>query len=190
MVVLITFLLFQFKSKGYFYSEVGLVNAVNVFRGEAQLEGFGLLSKIIENRYLYYSLSLVNKTLAVIDPLAYFSPQARELPFINTPPIWLGLLPIFLIGFWQILNKHKDIFYLTIGAIPGIMFIKIYDFEKLILLFPFILLSIIFGIKKLDQQKPLFRMLIYTCTFLAILQFLVFVPDYIFKEPLRFQLLK
>jgi hypothetical protein len=191
MLFLVIYLVSQFTKRNLFFSDIGIVNAVNVFRGEAQIEGYGIISKIIENRYIYYVFTLFIKTLGITDPLIYFSGQARSLPFMHTPPLWLGLLPMFILGLWQIFRKGKDMAILLMGVIPGVLYINMYNFEKLLLLVPFIVISTVLGINEFNQSKSLLsKILFYFCIALVILQVFVFIPDLMFKEALRFQSLK
>jgi len=164
-VVLVTIIFFN---KELFYSDIGIINAANVFRGEALLEGLGLISKLIESKYVLYAVTLVTKTLAVADPLIYFSGQAKEIPFFTYPPVWLGLLPIFAIGFWKILGKVDKIWFLVLGLLPGILSVKYYDFEKLFLFTPFIFLVTAIGVKNTPKAFVL------VCFLLVCLQIFMF----------------
>lgn len=91
-------IVFTFIKKDNLFQNIGIVNTINVFRGEAQQEGFGFLSRLIENKPSFYLQDLIMRAVNVFNPVIYFTPEARYAPYIFTPPIWTGFLIFFLVG--------------------------------------------------------------------------------------------
>ncbi|MBU0999832.1 hypothetical protein KKE78_00350, partial [Patescibacteria group bacterium] len=91
VILAISIYIYRFNQMTIF-SDVGLINSVNSFRGEISQTIFASLGRIIENRYIYLSEHLVFNILKQFTPATYFTNQVSLLGFSNSPPIYLGFI--------------------------------------------------------------------------------------------------
>lgn len=75
-----------------FVSDVGLINAVNQFRGEVNESELSYMGRIIENRYIYFTQHLTFNFVEHFAPVVYFTPELRMLGFSFSPPLPVGFL--------------------------------------------------------------------------------------------------
>lgn len=187
-------LLFTYNKISLF-SDPGLINSVNQFRGETSQSKIAYIGKITENRYTYLSEHVLFNILNQFTPSVYFTPQFKLLNFSFSPPIFLGFIVPFLFGlpvFFKMILDRKlvalSVFYLTI---PSILSKQSPDLTKLIIVAPVLFLIISLGIKTLvlKRQKKVFNYLLLICISLVTVQFFVTIQDILLREPARLQML-
>lgn len=170
------------------FSDPGIVNGLNQLRGESTKSGFGLESKIIENKYSYLSLHFLFNYLKQFSPAVYFSPEYKILGFSCSPPILFGFLIVTLIGLISLV-KNIRVFLLAILifsflTLPSVLSKNSPDLERLIIVVPAVSLLCGYGFSKIPK---LFKILILI---LIIFQFTVILFDISLREPIRFLMLK
>lgn len=177
------------------FSNIGLINAVNSFRGETSQTIFAPIGKFIENRYIYFSEHLLFNILKQFTPATYFTNQARLLGFSNTPPIYLGFLIPFLFGLLRLLrsiprNRILEIITGIFLIFPSILAKDSPDLSRLVLISPIIFYIISFGMYEfvLNYQKRFFRFLLFITLFIVMVQFLITLSDIAARESLRMQI--
>lgn len=179
------------------FSNPGLINAVNSFRGETNQTIFAPFGRVIENRYIYFSEHLLFNILKQFSPATYFTNQARLLNFSFTPPIYLGFIIPFLFGFIKLVKSltKNDIPKVTIVfllMLPSILSKTSPDLSRLIIISPviFFIISIGFYTFILNFKKKIFRLFLFLTLFLVVLQFSATLVDVAIREPVRLQNLK
>lgn len=194
IIFLIIIFLFKFHQITVF-SNPGLVNAVNSFRGETGQTIFAPVGRVIENRYIYLSEHLLFNCLKQFTPATYFTNQARLLGFSFAPPIYLGFIIPFLFGLFGFIKSipKKKINGFIIGVIlflPSILSNESPDLSRLVLVSPIFFLTISSGMYgfMLNYRKSLFRFLLLLTIFLVVLQFFVTLSDIAIREPVRQQM--
>lgn len=170
------------------FSNVGILNAVNVFRGETLNTNFGFISKIVENRYTYFGENLVFNYTNHFVPITYFTPQYRLLEFSYNPPIFLGFIIPFFIGLYSLFKDGKiSLLAPTLFLIiPSVISRVSPSFERLILVAPFIFLVIAVGIIQMVKSKRLIiQMVLIGITALIALQTVIIILDISIRENIR-----
>ncbi|MBU1031656.1 hypothetical protein KKE03_01890 [Patescibacteria group bacterium] len=177
------------------FSDVGLINTVNSFRGEINQTIFVPLGKIIENRYIYLSEHLLFNTLKQFTPATYFTNQAQLLGFSNASPIYLGLIIPFLFGFIKFIksiskSKISEVMIVIFLLLPSILSKDSPDLFRLVLVSPIIFFIISNGIYEfiLNYKRKVFRFLLLLTVFMVILQFFATLSDIATREPVRLQM--
>ncbi|MCL4415383.1 MAG: hypothetical protein M1365_01585 [Actinobacteria bacterium] len=174
-----------------FLSDPGLINGLNVFRGESEKQGFGKFSKISENKYVYLSRYMVLKFTQNIFPSTFFTSEEKLVGFSFAPPVYLGLLIPFLYGVYLALASKtlKKVLLLSLVlVIPSFLSKKIVDLNRLILFEPIIIFMIIYGLERLNDKKNKINIVILVlCSVLLITQLIVTVSDINFREYPRFK---
>lgn len=177
------------------FSNIGLINAVNSFRGETSQTIFAPIGKFIENRYIYFSEHLLFNILKQFTPATYFTNQVRLLGFSNAPPIYLGFLIPFLFGLLRLLrsiprNRILEIITGIFLIFPSILAKDSPDLSRLVLISPIIFFVISIGLYKLilNYKKKVFRFLLFVTVFMVVLQFMVVISDIAAREPVRLQM--
>lgn len=178
------------------FSDVGLVNAVNTFRGETNKTMFAPIGKIVENRYIYLSEHFVFNILKQFTPATYFTNQVQLLGFSFSPPIYVGFLIPFLFGFIKmikLLPKSKAEVVTALSLIvPSILSKESPDLSHSILVSPIIFFCISIGLNDFleNYKKQIFRLLLLITLFMVVLQFLTTLSDIVIREPIRLQSIK
>lgn len=189
------FILFSFiKNPPTIFSDVGLLNSVNTFQGETRNAGFGLLGRLVENRYIYFGEHLIFHILKQFTPATYFTNQSTMLGFSFTPPIFLGfIIPFVLALFMKIKNLSKNDIYKTaviaLLFLPSILHKDSPHLPSLVLASPIIFYMISCGIYEFvtNYKRPNHKFLFFLTIFLVTLQFLVTLIDIAVREPVRMQ---
>lgn len=171
-------------------NELTILDTVNAYQGESKRGGFIYLSKFSENKYVYTFRFFVLKLTKHFLPSTYFTPQEKLLTFSFHPPIYLGWLFPFLFGLYSIkLKKIKK--YLTIILIliiPSFLSQKMVDLNRLIPTMPVIIFIICYGMFKLINIKVWrIKFILFSCIFLVMIQFVVFISDLILREYPRYE---
>lgn len=195
-VLIIVIFIYRFNQITIF-SNVGLINAVNSFRGETNQTVFAPLGKVIENRYIYLSEHLLFNILKQFTPATYFTNQARLLDFSFTPPIYLGFIIPFLFGFVKLIksltkNDIPKVIIVFLLILPSILSKDSPDLSRLVLISPIFFFVISSGLYEfiLNYKRKVFRFLLLLTIFIVILQFFTTLSDIVIREPIRLQNLK
>lgn len=182
-----------FKNQVRLFSDPGLINSVNMFRGESAQTQYLLLSKIFENRYIYYIRHILFNALKHLAPVTYFTPEFKLFNFSFTPPVFAGLLIPFLLGI-NLLKKlwhtnRKILCLFTIAMLPSIVSKPSPDLERLILISPLIFMTAAWGIQILlaNVKSKIYSLVLLIICFLVLFQGFVTFIDISSKEPLRAQ---
>lgn len=177
------------------FSNIGLINDVNSFRGETNQTFLSPLGKIIENRYIYLSEHLTFNILKQFTPATYFTNQVRLLGFSNSSPIYLGFIIPFVSGLLisarlMPVNRISEIIAGTLFILPSILSKDSPDLSRLILISPIIFFVISISLYEfiLNYRKKVFLFLLFLTVFMVVLQFLVTISDIAVREPVRLQM--
>lgn len=173
-----------------FLSDPGILNESNRLQGNTKQEGFPLLARLVENKYLYTTKYIALKTASHLNPSAYFTQEEKLANFSFTPPIFLGLIIPFAYGLYGLTKQPKNRKYLLLGfclTIPSILSQKMIDLNRLVLIAPLIFLIVGFGIKQLIQNRNrLSRILFVSTIILVVLQFAFVANDINRREETRY----
>lgn len=171
------------------FNEVGLINSINTFRGEASAIGQPLAGKLVENKISYLGRHVLFNVLTVFAPHTYFTPQFKLLGFSFAPPVFLGILIPFLYGLIKIFESRTDKRYLLLFTLPLLTptIIRVYspNLNSLILILPAIIFVSAWGARELAQNKK--RFFIIITVVLIFLQGLTTLYDIKTREPIRYQ---
>lgn len=173
-----------FHNQVKIFADPELLNTPNSFRGESSEEGYFFISKISENKYVYFTKYLILKSVKNLVPSTFFTPQEKLLRFSFSQPIFLGLLIPFIYGLYIISKKDNFKNYLIISILligPSLLSKSLVDLNRLVLFSPAIILVISYGLIKLQ------RVLVFLCLLLLIVQSLVTIFDIAAREPFRLQ---
>lgn len=177
-----------FFSQLALFSNVGLVNAVNTFRGELLGTPYYKIGKLVENRYFYLSEHFFLNFLNHLSPVTYFTPQFKLLGFSFSPPIFVGWLVPFFYGLKKTrryLNKER-LAVLFVLLLPSILSRESPDLTKAVLLSPILFLAIAAGVVRLyKSQSFILRLLLLVSVCLVLFQGLVTMADISNREPVR-----
>lgn len=175
------------------FSEPGLLNGVNNFRGESQQAGFGTLSKLTENKYLYLSEYLSLKILKHLSLSTYFTPQEKLLNFSFSPPLYLGFIIPFFYGLYSVIKNHKSNRIMLLASLPlttpSVLAQPLVDLHRLILIMPALVFTISYGLMFLYRKRRLFftKILLWGVICLVITQIIVSLVDISLREYPRFR---
>lgn len=178
------------------FSEVGLINSVNVFRGETAKTKYAILGKLVENRYFYLSQHFLFNFLKHFSPVTYFTPEFKMFSFSFNPPIMMGFLVPFFFGlkylFDSILRNRWMLVTMVALLLPSILSKNSPDLNRLVLTAPVIFLLICNGFIELLNRKSLFYKLLLAVVFILVdIQVFVFISDIYLREHIRLhQILK
>lgn len=177
------------------FSNTGLINSVNSFRGETNQTIFAPVGKVIENRYSYLSGHLLFNILKQFTPATYFTNQARLLDFSFTPPIYLGFIIPFLFGFVKLIksltkNDILKVIIVSLLMLPSILSNNSPDLSRLVIASPviFFIISSGFCIFIVNYKKGIFRFFLFLTLFLVALQLTATLSDIAIREPVRLQI--
>lgn len=175
------------------FSEPGLLNSVNSFKGESQQAGFGILAKLTENKYLYLSEYLSLKTLKHLSLSTYFTSQEKLLNFSFSPPLYLGFIVPFLYGLYTIIKNNKSSRIMILASlpltIPSILAQPLVDLHRLILFMPAVVFTISYGLMSLYRERRFIftKLLLWGVICLVIAQIIVSLIDTSVREYPRFR---
>lgn len=174
------------------FSDIGPVNYVNDYRGILTNAGFGFWGKFVENKYFYYLRYFLFNLLKNIAPATYFTGQEKMLGFSITPPLFLGLLPIFFVGVWKVAREKRKFFLNSVllilfFIIPSALSYPSPDLNKLFIIFPFLLLFSSEGLVFLLAEKKNLkaRFILFLLVFIVLVQMLSIFYDISTREPIR-----
>ena len=173
------------------FSDIGLVNTVNAFRGESRLFGYPLLSRLVENKIEYYAYHLGSTALLNLSPLTYFTSQAQMYRFSITPPLFTALLIPFLIGLGSITKwtTRAVILGSAVLILPSLLAENSPDLSSLILLSPVIVFITALGFEYLFMMKKTAKkQVILGLVFILMgIQCMMILVDIPLREPIRMQ---
>lgn len=175
------------------FSDPGLLNSVNRYQGAAGQVGLRNLSRVSENKYLFYSEYLVFKYISQLTPDAFFSPQYKLLGFSFSPPVLLGFVIPFFYGLHLLLKKsqtRKIILVSTLLVIPSVFAKDVVSLNRLILIFPTVVFVISFGLTYMYKfrSSKVVRIFMTLFLFLIVFQAIIMINDIRFREMRRFNL--
>lgn len=197
LTIILMFVIFiLYRSEISLFENVGLVNAVNEFRGETSQTIFAKFGKLIENRYIYLSEHLIFNILKQFTPATYFTNQVPMFNFSFSPPIYLGFIIPFSFTLFELIKTfgRNTIFRLSLVILlmlPSILYKSSPDLSRLILISPVIFFIISTGLYELilNIKRKKFKFLIFITIFLVTLQFFLTLSDIAIREPVRYQAL-
>lgn len=175
------------------FSEPGLLNGVNRFKGESQQAGFNALSKIAENKYIYLSEYLTLKSLKHLSLSTYFTAQEKLLNFSFSPPLYSGFIPPLLFGLYSIIKNHKSGRVLLLAtlplALPSVLAQPLVDLHRLVLIMPALVFIISYGLMSLYSERRFMftKLLLWGVVCLVITQIIVSLLDISIREYPRFK---
>lgn len=150
------------------FTDPGLLNSINYQRGSAEEDGFGILAKVADNKYVNYSEFVLLKSIKNLAPSSYFTSQEKLLGFSYSPPIYLGFVIPFFYGIFVLLDPKAIKIFPKLKKLPQSVFLKILLLSCIFLL-PVILSKQIVDLNRLVLLSPI----IFTVTsigFIAILK--------------------
>jgi hypothetical protein len=172
------------------FSEVGLINTVNVFRGETSKTKWAILGRFVENRYFYLSEHFVFNLLKHLSPVAYFTPEFKIYDFSFSPPIFVGFLLPFLFGLknlYYLCLKNKWLILTIFSLIlPSLLSKNSPDLNRLILVSPGIFILISLGFTQLlNTENKWGKILLVMSITLILLQLFITSSDIYMRENIR-----
>ncbi len=181
-----------FKNQIRIFSNPGLLAQSNRLQGDSKKAGYVFLARLAENKYLYLTKYSTFKVLKNLNPLTFFSIKEKLLDFSFTPTIFLGFLIPFFYGLYLVIKNPKwrgYLLFVPILAIPAFLSDKIVDLNRLILDGPFIIFIISLGLVhiKLNSKHLFYKVMLFTCIGLVLLQLIFTIWDIYTKEDLRYQ---
>lgn len=172
------------------FHDPSLLNSINRFQGGAERIGLRSLSRISENKYLFFSEYILLKYGAQLVPETFFTPQYKLLEFSFSPPLLTGLIIPFAYGLYLALkrdNLRKVVVISTILAVPSVLANEMVALNRLILFSPVVILIISYGLINLweGRKNVVARNFLIVTSFLAIFQMTIMVNDIRFREQKR-----
>lgn len=179
-----------FRNQINFLSDPGLINAVNIYRGESQKANLGYVSKIVENKYTYFAGYTILKFLKNLSLSTFFTSEEKLLNFSSSPPFYFGFIFPFLYGVFSILNTPALRKYLILSVcltLPSVVYQREVNLNRLILFAPVITFIICYGFYKFNYSSKKHRLVVYLSSLLVFIQFLVVTFDIYLREYERYQ---
>ncbi len=194
--LLLLILLFLFKVNLItLYSDPGVENGLNQLRGESIKNSYSLESKLIENKYSYFSLHFLFNFINQFSPAVYFTPEYKILGFSFSPPILFAFMILTIIGLVSLIKEFKIFLALllmfSILILPSALSKNSPDLERLIIAVPLICILAGYGFAQSKNLKPAFAKTLYLTFFiLSFFQLVMIIFDIALREPIRLILLK
>lgn len=193
IIILTTFLLYIDITKfNSIFADVGIINSINQFQGETKEVGFGMIGRLVENKYTYIAQYLLFNFLKHFTPATYFTSEYRLLNLSNNPTILIGFLIPFILGisgWFRLWRKYKLVILTSVLLlIPSAFSKQSPSFSNLVLFAPAIIFTISYGyINYLAYARNnLFRILFILTLILVIIQMFVIIFDLALRESVRF----
>lgn len=177
----------KFKNEVAIFKDPGLANSINRYQGAAQDAGYKILSRVSENKYLFYTEYFTYKYIAQFVPGTYLTSQYKLLGFSQSPPIFLGFLFPLAYGLYRLLANQKArkiLLVTTVLAVPSILGNDIVSLNRLILFFPILVFIISHGLIFLSNNRST-KLLLYLTLALVFIQLLLTVYDIKTHESIR-----
>lgn len=178
-----------FNNQLGFLSNPGIKNTINMFQGESKKEGFVVLAKVSENKYIYLLRYLSLKLIKNIVPTTFFTPQEKLFGFSFSPPIYIGFMIPFFYGLILALGSpmlRKYLFISITLIIPSFFSGTFVDLNRLILFYPITIFLICLGLTRFKLNIFSFRLFLYFAIFLILLQFVITNLDISLREHQRY----
>jgi hypothetical protein len=177
------------KNQVTVFSDIGLINTVNVFQGENRGFKPQLLARLTENRYSYLGIHFIYSGLTTINPINYFAPQYKMLGFSFSPALLLGLIIPFFFGISKLikyLRSEIHLIPLLFLLLPAFTSRANPDFSRMLIVAPLFVLTVALGLKHLLSVKNKTNIFFfYSTVVLAITQFALIFIDILVREPWR-----
>ena len=177
------------------FSDIGLLNSVNEYRGETNQSVFDPIGKIIENKYIYFSEHILFNVLKQFTPSTYFSNQAHLLGFSFSPPIYLGFIIPFMFGLIKLIkffpkNRKYHLLPFFFLLLPSIFSKNSPDLSRLVLIAPIVFAIVASGIWELilNYKRKKYAFLLLLTIFIVGIQFAITLVDIAIREPIRLQM--
>lgn len=173
------------------FNDIGIINAINVFQGNLYQLGWGSGGKLIINKFSYFFLVIFDSICRILSPVTYFSAERRMFGFSNLFPLSFVLILPLLFGLKKLFENK--LFSTVIAAffllsISSLFTSKIFQLEKLLLIAPFLVFLISFGVHELYIKKYKKTLMIITIIF--IVSFIISFIDFSLYENMRLDLFK
>jgi len=181
----------EFSNEVKIFSDPSLLNSINRYQGAAAQIGLRNLSRISENKYLFFTEYSLLKYASQLAPETFFTPQYKLLGFSFSPPIFMGFAIPFIYGLYLALKKpdlRKLLFVSSILTVPSILANETVALNRLILFSPVIFILISYGLIILYKKRKnvLSRSFLILTLFLVMFQLIVTVSDIRTREGQRF----
>lgn len=171
------------------FSNPGLQGEINRLQGDSKKMGFSAMTKLVENKYIYFGKYAFMKFLKHFTPSTYFTSQAKLLNFSFTPPIFLGFLLPFLYGLYQTFKKSDLRKYLLIPpvfTIPSFLTQELIDINKLVIIAPAIILITGYGLLRMEAKTNKYFLVLLLSMTIVFIQLTFTISDMETREHLRF----
>lgn len=174
------------------FTDPGHISIINAFQGESSKAGFNLLSKMAENKYIYFFKYSILKAVKHITPSTFFTSQEGLLKFSFTTPIYFGFLIPFLYGVYLTLKSpslRSGLIASFVLLVPSFVSKQIINLNRLVLFEPVIIFIIALGLVKITRGKKdrIFKLMLSLTIILVVTQFLVTIFDINFREYIRYE---
>lgn len=174
------------------FSDPGLINTVNSFRGEAMDEHLGLLAKLSENKYIFSVEYVFVKFVRHLVPSTFFTSEEKLLGFSFSPPLYLGFLIPFVFGVCEQLKKKTNRTLLLISClliVPSLMVKAPVDLARLLIFVPVVIFFISLGFVRLFEKFKTrsFRYLLAVTFVFLVCQLVLTITDIRVRERVRFE---
>ncbi len=177
---------YKYDNEISLFRDPGLVNSVNRYQGAAQEEGLRYLSKLSQNKYLFYAEYSALKYVSQLIPVTFFAPQYKFLGFSFSPPIFVGFIIPFSYGLYKLLQTtkaRKYLFLSTLLVIPSVLGHDMVSINRLVLFLPVLVIIITYGLTHLHKKGA--RVFLGLTIILVLFQLLVTILDIKDREPVR-----
>lgn len=175
--------LFHLQAGSLFSHDIFNIN--DNYRGQSIKGGFGYLAKIVENKLDIVLILSLFKLLQNLSPQTYFTALNKLLNFSNTPPIFLGFLPLFLTGVYKQIRQKSFRNYLPLFLIlllPALLSERIPDLNRLLIFEPVLIFFISQGIVSLVNTQRFSKIILFGCLLLVLIQINTTLFDIGFRE--------
>ena len=174
------------------FSDPGLINTVNRYQGAAAEHGLKNLSRISENKYIFFGEYFALKYSTQLMPMTYFTPQYKLLNFSFSPPLFLGFLIPFFYGLYKLIGNSKVrtiLLISTILVVPSVLSEGMVSLNRLLVFFQIIIAVISYGLIYLyeDRKNIVKKVFIILTLMLLVFQIAVTILDIKNLEIIRSQ---
>lgn len=167
------------------FSEVTILNGINMMRGEDIAAGYPFLGRIFYTK-LFYLEKIFENFLRHFNPRFYFAAgDGHPLHGLtNFGPIFLVFLPLSLLGIKWITSKERKklfflLFWFILGIIPSVFVIPSPNQEKVLFVLPVLIILAAYALSRLNL-RPVLLFLLF-----LLFNFAVVFYDGLIKEPFR-----
>lgn len=152
--------------------DVGLVNSVNQFLGEASVSPLSSVARLTENRYLYIGKYLLVNLVKHFAPATFFTYERQIFGFSFLPLIFIGWAPFLICGVWSFFSQgsnKKYIILFSIFLIPSLLSLNSPNIARLLLIFPGLIGLVVLGINRISDEQTFKRKILIFFSLVLIL---------------------